>query len=89
MPLWDWITGLIDKDRPRLLFFSLDPSHVLDEQLDPQAARQWDPAVHTLVRCNFANRTIELPNVVDSSRLGNPQSLGGGDVIANDLVLPV
>ena len=110
MSLWELVTGWIDQDRTKLLFFSMEPGQILDEQIAAhtavsgqdyfrlrvaemfltkrvQAAKSWDPAVHSLVRCNFANQTIELPNIADSTRLGSLQSRGGGDVIANNLVL--
>lgn len=46
----------------------------------------WYPAVHTVVRLGFGDRTVELPNIADSARVGM-QRQPGGSVIAHNFML--
>ncbi len=46
----------------------------------------WYPAVHSVVRFNFGDRTIEVPNIADATRLGIKQT-ERGDVIARNFLL--
>lgn len=46
------------------------------------------PAVHSLVRFDFGNQPIEIPNIADSTRVGMQESKqGGGDMIARNFML--
>ncbi len=47
----------------------------------------WYPAVHARVRFDFASKTIEVPSIADSTKVGMKQQGGRGDVIANDFPL--
>jgi hypothetical protein len=46
----------------------------------------WYPAVHSIVRFNFGDRTIEVPNIADVTRLGM-KATDRGDVIARNFLL--
>ena len=46
----------------------------------------WYPAVHSIVRFNFGDKTIEVPNIADATRLGMKQTQRG-DVIAHNFLL--
>jgi len=48
--------------------------------------KSWYPAVHSLVRFEFGNRSLEVPNIADSTRVGMQQG-GQGDVVARNFVL--
>src|SRR5689334_5311970 len=43
----------------------------------------WYPVVQSTVRFDFGDQSIEIPNVVDESRL-TMQQIPGGDLIARD-----
>ncbi len=55
-------------------------------QKQVQWATIWYPAVHALVRCEFGNQVMEIPNIADSTRMGMQQS-GQGDVIVRNFLL--
>ena len=48
--------------------------------------KSWYPAVHSVVRFDFGNRSLEVPNIADSTRVGMQQG-GQGDVVARNFVL--
>jgi hypothetical protein len=45
------------------------------------------PAVHSLVRCTFDNKDVEIPHVADLTRLGIQPSGGQGDLVARNFVI--
>lgn len=48
------------------------------------AAKTWYPAVHSIVRLDFADKKqIEIPNIADIARIGT-QETEGGDIIARN-----
>jgi len=47
--------------------------------------QSWYPAVHSLIQCSFGGRTIDLPNVADTSRL-LVQQTGTGDIVAKNFM---
>ena len=46
----------------------------------------WYPAVHSVVRFNFGDQTIEVPNIADATRVGMQQT-ARGDIIARNFML--
>jgi hypothetical protein len=47
----------------------------------------WYPAVHALVRFDFAGKPIEVPTIADSTKVAMKQQGGRGDVIAGEFPL--
>lgn len=108
MPLWDTLTGWIDKDRQHFIYHPLPPERV-DRKLNPDPLeanrhyvrvrlaemflkqqvswfKNWYPAVHSLVKFDFGQQQIEIPNLADAARLGIPSS-GQGDIVARNFML--
>lgn len=46
----------------------------------------WYPAVNSVVQCSFGGKTIELPNVADTTRL-LAQATASGDIVAKNFLL--
>ncbi|MCZ7543148.1 MAG: hypothetical protein M5R40_06240 [Anaerolineae bacterium] len=51
-----------------------------------QFFKQWRPAVHSLVKFDFGDQQVEIPNIADESKIGM-QEQGQGDVVARNYVL--
>jgi len=51
--------------------------------------RDFYPAVHSLVQCQFAGRVVEVPNVADASRLLADQDAQGHVVARNFTLVPL
>jgi len=47
--------------------------------------KTWYPAVHSVVRFNFGNQTVEIPNIADASRAGMETNASG--IIARNFML--
>lgn len=48
----------------------------------------WYPAVHSVVRFNFGDKSIEVPNVADATRVGMKQTNEGDFIARNFLLTP-
>ncbi|MBV9958266.1 MAG: CHAT domain-containing protein [Acidobacteria bacterium] len=48
--------------------------------------QSWYPAVHSIIRFDFAERSVEIPGIADWSRVGL-QNNGNGDVVGHNYML--
>lgn len=51
-------------------------------------AKEWYPAVHSLVECNFAGKTVQIPDIADASSIAQQKSQGGEAIILDYPLTP-